>query len=408
LAPDITDRRSGLFGSAVAFPIGIIDRPEEETAFVPAPTHNVLARLFPAATTLHLEACHIDATAGQITLLVLSTQTASPCPLGATPASRSHSRYLRTRADLPWADYRVRLQLRVRKWLCSNPHCPRRICTERLPTVAVPWARRTLRLAQRLVAVGLALGGRAGVRLSQRWDLKVSRNTLWRLIRRLPLPVCPTPTVLGIDDWSLRKRHTYGTILVNLEAHQPITLLADREADTLAQWLRAPPGVEIISRDRSTAYEEGARQGAPDAIQVADRFHLWHNRAETLDHVFHAHTQTLGAFNAARRYRPVPQPDGTLAAPVPPPSNPHNALVKAQQRRARRLVRDNQVWALHQQGYAGYAIARQLGIGKSTVFRYLRAPTFPERKGRSDRGRSVRDPYKPYLLHRWNEGCREA
>ena len=185
-------------------------RLQEEPAFVTTQTPDVLACLLPDATTLHLEACHVDTTAAQITLLVHSTQASvpCPCPLCTTPARRIHRHYERILADLPWAAYRVCLQLRVRKWFCRNRQCPRRIFTERLPTVAAPWARRTLRLAQRLVAVALALGGKAGVRLSQRWDLMVSRNTLLRLLRRLPVPARATPTVLGVDDFALRKRQT--------------------------------------------------------------------------------------------------------------------------------------------------------------------------------------------------------
>jgi transposase len=117
---------------------------------------------------LRLAACEIDDTTAQITLRVQSTQPRAPCPLCATPARRIHSDYGRTLADLPWAQYRVALQLRVRKWFCGNRHCRRRIFTERLPTVAAPWARRTLRLAQRLVALGVALGGKAGGRLGPR------------------------------------------------------------------------------------------------------------------------------------------------------------------------------------------------------------------------------------------------
>ena len=141
---------------------------------------------------LRLEACDVDDTTAQITLRVQSTQTHAPCPLCTTPARRIHSDYGRTLADLPWAQYRVCLQLRVRKWFCRNRSCHRRIFTERLPTVVAPWARRTLRLAQRLVALGVALGGTAGVHLGHAWDVVVSRNTLLRLLRRQPAPSFPT------------------------------------------------------------------------------------------------------------------------------------------------------------------------------------------------------------------------
>jgi transposase len=260
-------------------------RGKEELAFISTPATTVLARLLPDATTLRLEACAVNDTAAQITLRVRSRQTSVPCPLCAIPAQRIHSHYERTLADLPWAQYRVGLHVRVRKWFCRNHACPRRIFTERLPTVAAPWARRTLRLAQRLVALGIALGGKAGVRLGHQWDLVVSRNTLLRQLRQLPLPALPTPRVLGVDDFALRKRHTYGTILVDLERRQPVALLPERTAEPVAQWLREHPGVQVIARDRSTSYAEGARHGAPAATQVADRFHLLQNLREALDQV---------------------------------------------------------------------------------------------------------------------------
>jgi transposase len=302
----------------------------------------------------------------------------------------------------------VRLQLRVRKWFCRNRPCRRRIFTERLPTVAAPWARRTQRLAQRFVDLGVALGGKAGVRLGQCWGLAVSRHTLLRLLRRQPVPARPTPTVLGVDDFALRKRQTYGTVLIDLERRQPVALLPDRTADTVAQWLREHPGVEVITRDRSQAYAEGARHGAPAATQVADRFHLLQNLAEALTQVFTTHATALDAVNAAVRQQPVSLPDGTVAVPVPLPPTPPPEQERAARRAADRQATYDTVWALHRQGWTVRAIAGQVGRSCRTIERYLRTPTWPARQHRRHYGRSVLNPYKAYILERWNAGCRTA
>ena len=350
----------------------------------------------------------MDDTAAQIMLRVTSRQSAGPCPRCAVPASRVHSHYTRTLADLPWAHYRVHLQLCVRKFFCDNASCSRRIFTERLPDIVAPWARRTRRLIMWLAHIGIALGGAAGRRLSQRLGMAVGRNTLLRTVRQLPVPACALPTVLGVDDFALRKRQTYGTVLIDLERRQPVALLPDREAETLGEWLRAHPQVAVVTRDRSKAYERGIRHGAPAAIQVADRFHLLQNLAEALEQVFSKHSTALKAVNDAMRQVPVSQQDGLPVAPVPLPPSPTMVQAKAARRRARRVALYEQIWTLRRQGASGQAIARQLGIGRCTVFRYLRVSGFPERKARSDRGRSVLTPYKAYLLQRWNDGCHEA
>jgi transposase len=380
----------------------------EEPAFISTPATAVLTRLLPDATLLRLEACDIDDTTAQITLRVQSTQTSAPCPLCATPARRIHSDYGRTLADLPWAQYRVCLQLRVRKWFCRNRACRRRIFTERIPTVVALWARRTLRLTQRLVALGMALGGKAGRRLGHAWGLRVSRNTLLRLLRRHPVPLLPTPTVLGVDDFALRKGQTYGTVLIDLERRQPVALLPDRTAETLVQWLQAHPGVQVIARDRATAYADGARQGAPTATQVADRFHLLRNLAEAVEQVFHQHRRVLqdihepsvglslaGAVQPAVVEAPSPFPTAQPVTPLPP-------SVEASPRYTHRRQRYEQVCQLAQQGWTFRAIAQHVGLHRKTVAQYVRADSFPVRA----RPRSVLDPYKPYVLARWNMGCR--
>jgi transposase len=319
-----------------------------------------------------------------------------------------HSRYQRHLTDLPWGTRPVRLQLTVRKFVCRNLCCPRRIFTERVPELVASYARKTCRLIATLQAIGVALGGQAGARLTQRLGVPTSRDTLLRLIRRLPLPKIPPLSAIGVDDWAQRKRQHYGTIVVDLEQRRPVALLHDREAETLAEWLRMHPGITVIASDRMKAYMDGARAGAPQASQVADRFHLLQNLAEALDQVFSAHGLALKAVSTALSRTPVLQPDGQTAVPIPPSPPTPQAQTQAAQRRSRRLATYEQVWSLHRQGWSNRAIAQQLGIGRMTVVRYLQAPTFPERKGRSDAGKSVLTPYKERLLKRWNAGCREA
>ena len=368
----------------------------------------VVSRFLPETTSLQLNSWQLDDTATLMTLHVTSTQRLVPCPVCTVFTSRVHSRYTRTLADLPWGTARVRWQLRVRKFICANVQCPRRIFTERLPEVVAPWARRTPRLVAWLIAIGLALGGTAGVRLRQCLGLTVSRQTLLRIVRRLPLPCDSPPQVLGVDDFACRTHQTYGTVLIDLARRQPVALLPDREAETLAQWLRTHPGVEIMARDRAKAYADGARHGAPEARQVADRFHLLQNLLDALEHVFQTHRNAVEAVNDAIRRQGVPLSDGGIAVAVPPPAASVTVQSKVAQRRAQRVAFPQQVGALHDQGWPGHAIASHLGIGKNTVCRSLRTATLPERKRRSDGGRSVLNPSKSSVLERGNAGCCDA
>ena len=219
------------------------------------------------------------------------------------------------------------------------------------------------------------------------------------------MPGAATPSALGVDDWALRKRHTYGTVLVDLDRCRPVALRPGREAGTLAAWLRDHPGVEVISRDRAGAYAKGARNGASEAVQVADRFHLLQNLAGTLEVMFTAHAKDLRAAEQGCREAGVAE-HGRVS--IPPPEPQAKAQVLAAARREPRLAAHERVWELHGQGYSGEAIARHLGISRSTVFRHLRSETFPERKGRADAGHSLLDPWQHVVFEHWNSGRRHG
>src|SRR5918997_2305729 len=250
----------------------VCSMPDEYTLSPSAPLTDVVRHLLPTGPDLALE--HLTLAPESITLAVASTQAVAACPSCQSPATRVQSRYTRTLLDLPWATLRVRLHLTVRRFVCPDPTCPRKIFTERLPDVAAPYARRTLRVQDLLLAIGFALGGEAGARQCASWRIAVSAATLLQLLRQHAPAPGSTPRVLGVDEFARRKGRTYATILVDLERHAVVDLLPESSNEAFAAWLRAHPGVEIISRDRGEAYGAGASAGAPDAVQIADRWHL--------------------------------------------------------------------------------------------------------------------------------------
>ncbi|MDF0522201.1 ISL3 family transposase [Bradyrhizobium yuanmingense] len=189
---------------------------------------------------------------------------------------------MRRLSDLPWQGRVVEIRLHARRFRCANSQCSRRIFTERLPETVRPKARRTSRLSESQLAIGFAVGGEPDARLSRRLAMPASGDTLLRMIRAAEFSSPGAPRVIGIDDWAWRKGLRYGTIICDLERNRVIDVLPDRNADTVASWLGRHPGIEVIARDRAGIHSEGARRGAPDAIQVADRFHLLQNLGEAL------------------------------------------------------------------------------------------------------------------------------
>lgn len=230
-------------------------------------------------------------------IIVLATIRPAPtlCPVCRMPSRRRHGHVERTLADLPWQGRPVRLRVRLRRLACRNPACPRRTFSERLPDVARPHARRSERLREVQRHLGLALGGAPAARLAQRLAMPASADTLTRLARAAPLPSHAAPRVIGLDEWAWRRGRRYGTMIVDLERNKVLDLLPDRDAGSVAGWLRRHPGVEIVARDRADVFAEGARAGAPGAIHVADRWHLLRNLSVALQSVVAGHHAAIRA-----------------------------------------------------------------------------------------------------------------
>ena len=183
----------------------------------------------------------IEKEEGVILISVSSISPASQCPCCQAISGRIHSSYGRHPADVSLAGFPVRLDITVRRFFCDNDGCQRSIFAERLPSLVAPYARRTNRLAHQQQKAAFALGGEAGASLLAIMGMPTSPDTLLRLIRRAAEPEMTTPRILGVDDWSKRKGQSYGTILVDLEAHRPVDLLPDRSAESFARWLREHP-----------------------------------------------------------------------------------------------------------------------------------------------------------------------
>ncbi|MDQ6672013.1 MAG: ISL3 family transposase [Chloroflexota bacterium] len=362
-----------------------------------------LSDYLPHLRGLRLE-CVFVAESG-LTLGLTTTRRTAHCPLCSRRSRGVHSRYQRTLADVPWGGRSVVLHVQVRRFFCRNRRCPRAIFAERLPQLVTPRARRTLAQHALLLDLACALGGQPGARLARRHGLQTSGATLLRLIARAPLPPVGAPRVVGVDDWSQRRGHTYGTILVDADQRRPIELLPDRTADTLASWLEIHPSIELVTRDRSTAYAEGAARGAPQAVQVADRFHVIDDLGEAVEQVLDRHRSALRELTVASPREPIVAARPVAAGPRGRGSTRQERHLR--QRRALRIDRYERLQVLKSQGWTIGAMARELGISRRTIERWNRSHGFPERKPRRDSG-SPLSPYADYLSQCWDQGCHKG
>ncbi len=334
-----------------------------------------------------------------IHLAVTATRRCARCPLCQRRSKRVHSHYERTLADLPCSGDRVTLHLRVRRFVCRVRWCGRKIFAERLPDLVAPFAQRTTRLTDHLVRATFDLGGEAGARHLIVAGTPVSARTLLRLVRAVPLPIAGPVWALGVDDWARRKGRSYGTILVDLDLQRVIDLLPDRTAETFAAWLRGHPEVMVVTRDRAGAYAEGIRLGAPQALQVADRFHLVKNVTDALE-------RYLTRQHAALR-RVADTSDSVPRNADTPEDTPPSSSREQPARRARRLARYEEVIALHAHAVSDRVIAAHVGVSERTVQRWLHHGQFPERRRRAE-GPGQLAPFAGYLRERWEAGCHNA
>ena len=360
----------------------------------------LLSLLFPHLSGLDLD--RVEDLDGSVKIVARTGSGPVACRGCGTLLARVHDRYRRCLQDLACGGRSVQVELEVRRLICDNPACPVATFAEQVEGLTARHQRRTAGLRGLLERVALALAGRAGSRLARVLGAPVSRFTLIRLVRAMPDPEIGQVTVLGVDDWAKRRGQSYASVLVDMDSYRVIDILPDREAGTFADWLRAHPGVQLICRDRAGGYALGAREGAPGARQVADR---WHMRDDLGDYV----KKTVAAHHGCiREHYAVLERAAADQAPDPQQTAGQATAAHAENRArvVRARQRYEQVQKLKAEGKRIAAITRELGLAPGTARRYFHAESADELVAASLAGwPSMLDDYKPHLHQRWNEGC---
>lgn len=390
----------------------------------------------------------VEISEAKLTVEVISTQPCAHCPECGCLSDHVHCQYQRTVHDVPCGGRRIVLRLCVRKFFCWTSTCPRKVFAEQFPDLVQPWARVSNRLLEELKAIGLAASAEVSERLAPRLGMKVKAPTLLRYLRTIKDTPRADVTVLGIDDFAIRRGDKYGTILIDLETHRPLDLLPDRTADAVLPWLASHQEIEVVSRDRASAYADAANRALPHAIQVADRYHLLQNLREHLQRVLDRNRSCLpeiedtplkGASASCRANggtaSDLPQEETLLLESAKakgsdqplPPKEPERPVEQGNTKadlscltyadRKKKISQDNrtsryeEVMALHRTGMGQRALARQLGISRKTVKLFVSSPVCPQRTsgtGLRPKGTCKLDSYLSYLRERWDAGTQKG
>jgi len=354
-----------------------------------------------------LELTQVEQHGDQLVLHATAVSPSALCPLCQQPATRLHSRYRRVAKDLPCAGQQVKLILYVRKFFCDTAECVRKVFAERLPDLVAPWAQMTTRLTQALQTIGLATCGRLGARLASHLGIATSWMTIVRRVMALPTAQAEHVECLGIDDFAFLRGRTFGTIIVDLDAHQIIDVLPDRQADTAAVWMAAHPEIIHVSRDRGAEYASAAATGAPQAIQVADRFHVCKNLSEAVQRLLARVLSEMKAANQQTEGKANAQEETSVSVEEWRPDPGAHVARTIAVRRAERDARYQQAVSLREQGRSMKEMACQLGISERTVRHWFERGVAPDTRPRRKR-QSDFDPYAPYILKRWQQGERNG
>ena len=348
-----------------------------------------LAIVFPQLAGIVID--KVDPLASQLVITGRVRDAFGSCPSCGGATARVHGRYVRTIKDTPVAGRGVALKIEMVRLKCVTVLCQVKTFTLQIPGLTSLFSRYTPMLEGWLDRFGLALAGRAGSRLARALAASASRHTLLRRVRALPDPrIRPDLDRLGIDDFAIRRGRVYGTVMIDMRTHRPIDLIEGRTAALVAPWLRKHPRLAVICRDRAGGYAEAADLGAPQAIQVADRWHLWHNLGEAVEKDVARHRTELLAH----------APD-TTSAPAAQASRPEGALA------VRTRARYDQIKALQAEGLGWKRIRQATNLAPGTIKRFMRAACVEELLATGPKPSKL-DPYKPLLHEQWNAGNRNA